>query len=121
VVTLALYALFRHWWSPLLANLVALVLTTLLNTEANRRFTFLSARGSSARIHAQGLIVFVFYYAFTSAALLVLHAVVARPSTVLELGVLLGAYLLGTAGRFLLLRTWIFSTAENTNTEMGME
>ena len=117
VATLALYALFRHWWSPLLANLVALVITTLLNTEANRRFTFLSARGSSsARVHAQGLLVFACYYAFSSAALLVLHAIVARPSTMLELGVLLGAYLIGTAGRFLLLRTWVFSTKNTMGT-----
>jgi putative flippase GtrA len=115
--TLALYALFRHWWPPLLANLVALVLTTLLNTEANRRFTFLAARGSSARVHVQSLLVFAGYYTFTSAALLVLRAFDARPSTVVELGVLLAACLLGTAGRFLLLRTWVFTA----NTTMGTE
>jgi hypothetical protein len=43
---------------------------------------------------------------------------VARPSTVLELTVLLSAYLVGTAGRFFLLRAWVFKP-EQPNTEMG--
>ena len=115
MATLALYALFRHWWSPLLANLIALVFTTLLNTEANRRFTFLAAHGSSARVHAQGLLVFAGYFAFTSAALLGLRDLDARPSTVVELAVLFAASLIGMTGRFLLLRTWVFTT----NTMIG--
>jgi putative flippase GtrA len=107
-VTLLLYAMFRSAMDPLVANLLALVITTMLNTEANRRFTFLGARGSSGRVHLQGLIVFGLYYAFTSAALLVLHAMVAEPTRMLELVVLLGASLLGTVGRFVLLRGWVF-------------
>jgi putative flippase GtrA len=107
-VTLLLYAMFRSAMDPLVANLIALIITTMLNTEANRRFTFLGARGSSGRVHMQGLIIFGLYYAFTSAALLVLHAMVAEPTRFLELVVLLGASLLGTAGRFVLLRGWVF-------------
>jgi putative flippase GtrA len=100
------------------ANLVALVITTLFSTEANRRFTFIKVPSSSTRVHFQGLLVFAGYYALTSAALLVLHAHVTRPSTVLELTVLLSAYLVGTAGRFFLLRAWVFKS-EQPNTEMG--
>jgi putative flippase GtrA len=107
-VTLLLYAMFRSAMDPLVANLIALIITTMLNTEANRRFTFLGVRGSSGRVHLQGLIIFGLYYAFTSAALLVLHAMVAEPTRFLELVVLLGASLLGTAGRFVLLRGWVF-------------
>nr|WP_083466256.1 bifunctional glycosyltransferase family 2/GtrA family protein [Kibdelosporangium sp. MJ126-NF4]CEL14757.1 glycosyl transferase, family 2 [Kibdelosporangium sp. MJ126-NF4]CTQ96613.1 glycosyl transferase, family 2 [Kibdelosporangium sp. MJ126-NF4] len=107
-VTLLLYAMFRPVMNPLLANLFALIVTTMFNTEANRRFTFLGAKGSSGRVHFQGLIVFGLYYAFTSAALLVLHSAVAQPGRALELVVLLGASLLGTAGRFVLLRGWVF-------------
>lgn len=110
VATLALYALLRQWWSLLVANLVSLIVTTLLNTEANRRFTFTRASGSSGRVHFLGLLVFAGYYSLTSAALLALHAFVARPSTMLELTVLLGAYLVGTAARFVALRTWVFRT-----------
>ncbi|WP_327589757.1 bifunctional glycosyltransferase family 2/GtrA family protein [Nonomuraea sp. NBC_00507] len=108
-VTLLLYALFRSAMDPLTANLLALVITTMVNTEANRRFTFLGSRGSSGRVHLQGLIVFCLYYAFTSSALLVLHWAVAGPSRLLELVVLLGASVLGTAGRFVLLRGWVFN------------
>jgi putative flippase GtrA len=110
--TLLLYSFFRATMDPLGANLVALMITTLLNTEANRRFTFLGARGSSGRVHMQGLIVFGLYYAFTSAALLILHAIVPEPSRWLELGVLLASSLLGTAGRFVLLRTWVFKSGK---------
>ncbi|MET0132449.1 MAG: glycosyltransferase, partial [Kibdelosporangium sp.] len=52
--TLLLYAFFRSTMNPLAANLSALVITTMLNTEANRRFTFLGARGPSGRVHLQG-------------------------------------------------------------------
>ncbi|MFI0446884.1 glycosyltransferase [Actinomadura sp. 6N118] len=107
-VTLLLYALLRSVMHPLTANLLALVMTTVFNTEANRRFTFLGSRGSSGRAHLQGLIVFGLYYAFTSTALLVLHSAAAKPSRVLELVVLLGASVLGTAGRFVLMRGWVF-------------
>lgn len=111
VANLALYALFRQWWPVLVANLLALVITTLLNTEANRRFTFTSdIRLGTGKVHVQGLIVFALYYVFTSAALLALRAVDSHPSTVVELGTLLAASLVGTAGRFLLLRGWVFRT-----------
>jgi putative flippase GtrA len=108
VVTLLLFAIFRSHMAPLAANLLALVITTMLNTEANRRFTFLSSRGPSRRVHLQGLIVFGLYYAFTSTALLVLHWAVTEPSRLLELVVLLAASVLGTVGRFVLLRGWVF-------------
>jgi putative flippase GtrA len=108
VATLGLYALLRTWWPPLLANLVALIVTTLLNTEANRRFTFATASGPSGHVHFLGLLVFAGYYTLTSAALLILHVFVARPSTAVELAGLLGAYLVGTAARFFALRSWVF-------------
>ncbi|HET6500015.1 MAG TPA: bifunctional glycosyltransferase family 2/GtrA family protein [Amycolatopsis sp.] len=112
MANLLLYALFRDWWPVLTANLAALVITTLFNTEANRRFTFLARRESTGRVHAQGLIVFVLYYAFTSGALLLLDNVVPNPSRTLELSVLLASSLVGTAGRFFLLRSWVFNRKE---------
>lgn len=108
VATAGLYALFRGWLDPLAANLIALTLTTVLNTEANRRFTFPGATGSKRRVHLQGLLVFAMYYALTSGALLVLHAMEPNPSRWLEVGVLLGSSVLGTAGRFVVLRGWVF-------------
>ncbi|MEC3979088.1 glycosyltransferase [Amycolatopsis sp. H20-H5] len=108
VANLALYALFRQAWPLLVANLAALLITTLFNTEANRRFTFTTRRRSSGRVHAQGFVVFAAYYVFTSGALLVLHSFAPDPSRGLELAVLLVSSLIGTAGRFLLLRGWVF-------------
>jgi glycosyltransferase involved in cell wall biosynthesis/putative flippase GtrA len=106
--TALLYALFRSWSPPLMANLVALVLVNLLNTEANRRLTFAGADVSRQRVHLQGLVVFALYYALTSGALLLLGILVANPSRWLEVAVLLAASAVGTAGRFVLLRNWVF-------------
>ena len=109
VVSLVLYTLFRMLWPMLLANLVTLIIATVLNTEANRRLTFVgSGRHPTGRVHLLGLVVFAFYYAFTSGALLVLDAVVSRPSTRLELAVLLPTMAVGTFGRFVALRGWVF-------------
>jgi putative flippase GtrA len=107
-VTVALYALLREAMPPLAANLVSLTVTTLLNTEANRRLTFLGSRVAAGRVHAQGLIVFGLYYCVTSGALLLLDALVPGAGRGLEVAVLVAASALGTAGRFVLLRTWVF-------------
>jgi putative flippase GtrA len=111
LATVALYALGREWWSPLEANLVALTVTTVFNTEANRRFTFIGAGRSLVRVHTQAALVFLGYYALTSVALLTVSSLVAQPPRALEVGVLLGASVLGTVGRFLLLRGWIFAAS----------
>jgi putative flippase GtrA len=108
VATLLLYAGFRTWWPYWVANFVALTITTLLNTEANRRLTFIGRKRPSGRVHLQGLVVFALYYAFTSGALFLLDALEPRHTAALELVVLLAASLVGTAGRFVLLRIWVF-------------
>jgi putative flippase GtrA len=93
----------------LAANLVAMTLSLLLNTEANRRLTFRDRpRNSPALVHLQSLVVFVLYCGFTSGALLVLDAVADHPSRLVELVVLLASSALGTLGRFILLNTWVF-------------
>ncbi|MBB2939763.1 4-amino-4-deoxy-L-arabinose transferase-like glycosyltransferase/putative flippase GtrA [Amycolatopsis bartoniae] len=109
IANLVVYAVLRQWMPILVANLVALVLCTLFNTEANRRFTFFGRRGNAERDHLKGLVVFGLYYAFTSVALLGLHAFAAAPPPALEVVVLAAASLIGTVGRFLLLRGWVFA------------
>ncbi|GAA3355499.1 glycosyltransferase [Saccharopolyspora gregorii] len=108
VATSVLYALLRSWWPPLVANLVALTVTTLWNTEANRRFTFVGRAASSGRVHVQGLVVFALYYVVTSGALLALDAAVPDASRWLEVLVLVASSVVGTALRFVLLRSWVF-------------
>ncbi|MEV6228267.1 bifunctional glycosyltransferase family 2/GtrA family protein [Saccharopolyspora shandongensis] len=111
VLTSVLYAVLRSWWPPLLANLVALTVTTLWNTEANRRFTFLGRPGSSGRVHLQGLVVFALYYVVTSGALLGLDAWQPDSSRWLEVLVLVVSSMIGTGLRFVLLRSWVFRPA----------
>jgi putative flippase GtrA len=100
-----LYALLRSGLGPQAANLIALLLTTVGNTAANRGLTF-GVRGRTGRWRhqAQGLAVFALALALTSGSLALLSA----GSTVVELAVLVGAGLLVTGLRFTLLRSWIF-------------
>jgi putative flippase GtrA len=106
---LSLYALLRLGVGPLWANFVALLLTAIANTAANRRLTF-GVRGNDGawRHQAQGLLVFAIGLGLTSGSLTLLDAVVARPAKSVELAVLVLANLLATAARFLLLRVWVF-------------
>jgi putative flippase GtrA len=91
------------------ANLVALFVTAVANTAANRRFTFGVTGGTkAARHHVEGLIVFAIALAITSGALAGLHAFVDQPHRLLELSVLVLANLAATALRFVLLRGWVF-------------
>jgi putative flippase GtrA len=91
------------------ANLVALLVTAIANTAANRRFTFgVTGATKAARHHVEGLIVFAIALAITSGALAGLHAFVAQPHRLLELSVLVLANLVATALRFVLLRGWVF-------------
>jgi putative flippase GtrA len=110
-LTAGLYALLRGSMAPLEANLVALVAMTLLNTEANRRLTFLRSgpAAGTARVHAQGLVVFGVYYAFTSGALLLLDSLAPGAGRLVEVAVLVAASAMGTLGRFVLLRRWVFA------------
>lgn len=108
MITLGLYGVFRSWWPPLVANLFAVTLSTLFNTEANRRFTFAGGSRPATVVHLQSLVVFGLYCGFTSGALLALHSVVAAPPRWAEIAVLLVASGVGTLGRFVLLSTWVF-------------
>ncbi|MGV0991007.1 MAG: glycosyltransferase [Mycobacterium sp.] len=90
------------------AKFLALLLTAVANTAANRRFTF-GVRGSSrlARHHGEGLLVFGIALAITSAALAGLHTWGVTHHAA-ELAVLMVANLVATVIRFVLLRGWVF-------------
>ncbi|OKH82509.1 sugar translocase [Mycobacterium sp. ST-F2] len=112
--TLAYLLLFMMMHAALgaqTANLVALLLTAVVNTAANRRFTF-GVRGggaaSATRHQFEGLIVFGIALAITSGALAGLHVFVPRAHHLVELSVLVAANLVATAVRFVLLRGWVF-------------
>jgi putative flippase GtrA len=108
---LALFALLRDGLGPQAANVVALLVTAVANTAANRRFTFgRTGRAGAVRAQGQGLLVFALGLALTSGTLGLLHATAAAPGTALELTVLVVANAAATVLRFLLLRHWVFRT-----------
>ncbi|HEX2286677.1 MAG TPA: glycosyltransferase [Mycobacterium sp.] len=110
---LVLFVLLQTWLGAQAANLIALLLTAIGNTAANRRFTFgIGGRGfgirTATRHHVEGLIVFGIALAITSGSLWVLDSVVAQPDHLTELVVLVVANLVATVARFVLLRGWVF-------------
>jgi len=87
------------------ANLVALLLTAIANTTANRAFTFgVRGRSGVARQQVHGLLVFAFGLAITSGSLLALHRFDPTVSKEFELSVLVVANLVATSVRFVALR-----------------
>jgi putative flippase GtrA len=106
---LLLFLLFRSVLGAQPANLVALLLTAVANTAANRRLTFgVSGRSGAGRHQLQGLVVFGLGLILTSGSLALLHSTATAPPLGVELGVLVGANLAATVLRFLLLRAWVF-------------
>jgi glycosyltransferase involved in cell wall biosynthesis len=91
------------------ANAMALLLTAIANTAANRRYTFaVRGREHAARHQAQGLVVFLAALVSTSVALAGFKATAWHRSRIAELAVLVGVNLIVAVGRFLLLRGWVF-------------
>lgn len=110
----ALFVATQGWLGAQAANLVALLVTAIANTAANRRFTFgIGGSADLARNHIEGLAVFGLALAVTSGSLGALHLVVAQPHHLLELSVLVSANLVATAARFILLRRWVFHPRRN--------
>ncbi|NMN97085.1 bifunctional glycosyltransferase family 2/GtrA family protein [Antrihabitans stalactiti] len=95
------------------ANFVALLVTAILNTAANRAFTF-GVRGSAhaAKHQMQGLLIFGVGLALTSGSLLVLHQWAPSTTKHVELAVLVTANLVATIIRFVGLR-WVFRNNES--------
>jgi putative flippase GtrA len=106
---LLLYVASRSVVSAQAANAVALLLTAVANTAANRRWTF-GVRGPALamRHQAQGLVVLGAALLLTSASLAALHAAAPHASRGAEIFVLVLANLTATALRFTALRVWVF-------------
>lgn len=112
VSTLAYVAIFSALHAVVgsqAANFLALLITAIGNTAANRRYTF-GIRGQARRVrhHGEGLLVFGMALLITSGALASVHTLVNSTPHWLELGVLVTANLAATVLRFIVLRTWVF-------------
>jgi glycosyltransferase involved in cell wall biosynthesis len=100
------------------ANLVALTLTAVANTAANRRVTFaVRGRRRIVRDHLGGLLAYVLSLALTDAALVLLHRLDARPPRLLEIGVLVLASLCATAARYVGMASRLFPSARRPQRE----
>jgi putative flippase GtrA len=106
---LALFWLLRGVTGAQTANLVALLVTAVANTAANRRLTFgITGAERAGRHHLGGLAVFAVGLALTSGSLAVLGHLAAAPARPVELTVLVAANAAATLLRFVLLRAWVF-------------
>jgi putative flippase GtrA len=104
-----LYLAFEHVINGQLANFLALLLTAIANTAANRRFTFgVQGRSGVVKHQFQGLVVFGIAWLITSGSLFTLHAIHPDANSRVQLIVLTVANLFATLVRFVLLRVWVF-------------
>jgi putative flippase GtrA len=116
VSTLAYLLLFsglRQAIPVLAANAIALLVTAVANTAANRRFTFgVTGSAGAMRHQFEGLIAFLVGLALTSGVLALLPDGVSHG---VELVAVVVANALATLVRFLLLRVWVFNPRRSTS------
>jgi putative flippase GtrA len=106
---LVLFVTLRGVTGAQTANLLALLVTAVLNTAANRRLTFgVTGVARVGRHHVEGLAVFGVGLALTSGSLAVLGHLTTSPSRLLEVTVLVAANAAATLLRFVLFRAWVF-------------
>ncbi|WP_255450394.1 bifunctional glycosyltransferase family 2/GtrA family protein [Skermania sp. ID1734] len=103
-----LYLLLHPATGAQAANFLALLITAVLNTAANRAFTFgVRGRHHAGRHYVQGLVIFAFGLLVTSGSLFALHQWWPHTDKHVELVVLVLANLVATLMRFVGLR-WVF-------------
>ena len=106
---LLLYVLLAAPMGAFAANAVALAVTAVANTAANRRFTFgVTGSRNALRDQIGGLVAFGIGLVLSTGTLAAVHAAVHHPSRTTELTALIVANGLSTLARFVLLRAWVF-------------
>lgn len=109
IAQLVLFVLLRLVMGPLWANAVSLVITTIGNTAANRRFTFgVTGARRALRHQVEGGLAFLLGLILSTGGLALLHDVVPGASRAVEVAALVTANAAATLVRFLLMRVWIF-------------
>ena len=104
------------------ANALALALTAVGNTAANRRVTFgVRGRAGAVRHHLRGALVYALTLGLTTVSLVSLHRIDAHPARFVELGVLVAASVLATVSRYVALRSWVFAAARRRRAVVGVE
>ncbi|MEU9130050.1 bifunctional glycosyltransferase family 2/GtrA family protein [Kitasatospora sp. NPDC048540] len=105
-----LFLMLRQAVPALFANALALGVTAVVNTAANRRFTFgVTGRRDALKHQVEGGIAFLLGLVLSSAAIGLLHLLRPQSAHAAELAALVAANALATVVRFLLLRVWVFN------------
>jgi putative flippase GtrA len=115
IAYIALFLVARTAMSATWANAIALLITAIGNTAANRSFTF-GVRGRTARLQhqLQGLAVFGIGLALSTGALAAVQAAAPHAGRTAEVATLVLANLAATILRFLLFRSWVFRRPSHT-------
>ncbi len=114
VISMTIFASLRPALGTQWANVISLILCSVLNTELNRRMSFgVSGRHLWWRDQRRGLWVMMLALAMTSGSLWVLHQIYPEASIVVELAVIVLGNMASAVTRFLLLRYWIFRRVRN--------
>ncbi len=110
VLQLAMFWVLRQvGWHAQVANVAALVGSTVANTAANRRWTFgVRGREDHARHQAAGLAMLVMTLAFTAAGLSLLSVAAPHAASWVETAVVGLATAAATAAKFVIMRRWVF-------------
>nr|BFD91769.1 hypothetical protein KitaXyl93_31290 [Kitasatospora sp. Xyl93] len=108
---LGLYVVARHVVDPQAANLIAMAVSAVANTTANRRFTFgITGSQGAVRQQLQGAVAFMIGLGLSSGALALLAHFAPHASRMVEVAGLVVANGLATVARFVLLKVWVFRT-----------
>jgi putative flippase GtrA len=110
-LNVVLFLVARPFLDAVPANVVAIVVSTVATTEANRRFTFSAEGGHRWRTLLQNAGTVVFYAFYGSAVLMLLGAIVGHPTELMESAAIVSASLLGGLARFAVMRRWEFAPA----------
>jgi glycosyltransferase involved in cell wall biosynthesis len=103
------------------ANALALALTAVANTQANRRLSFrIRGRAGLLRQHAAGALVYLIALGLTDGALQLLSGLDPHPGRLLEVAVLVLASAVATVTRYVALRTWVFSRGGGMSGMLGL-
>lgn len=118
----ALYLPLRSALDPLSANLVAMVISTVVSIEGNRRLTFgRHAHRGLARQYAGSIAVFLLGLALGSLLLGLLGRCVPGAGTGVELAVLIGTDAVVGLVKFAALRAWVFPADRPARVATGAE
>lgn len=109
IVNAGLFLLLREPLGPYPANLVAISMTTVANTEFHRRITFDSPDAPMAKRAVAILLTVIFYASYTSTALFIVHRLVADPTSAQQVAAIALAVFAGGVLRFVMLRNWAFA------------